>query len=331
MKGAKIGKGVSFGIFSTIDADYIEIGDYSKIGILVQIKARKFSMGAYSQIKMMTVINAPRVKIGNETIIMEQVIIGGMQTQDSIIKIGDRCKIFQFTFINPTRPVIIGNDVGIGGSNYLFTHGSWSNSLEGFPIDFGPIRLEDRVWLPWRIFILPNVTIGHDSVIGAGSVVSKSIPPLSLAAGVPAKVKRSGDDFIKKPTLEEKVERLKSMFSGFEDYLNICGLSVEKDANANEIESEIWSGSIRSRSNNLGFVYVLKSLSDNLTGILSKNVHCVSLEPISQAIREQIVNLEGAWFDLHDYEWGGKRERLTQELRTYLSTFGVRLESVDLR
>ncbi len=54
-----------------------------------------------------------------------------------------------------------------------------------------PIILERNVWLGARTIVLPGVTIGHDSCIGAGSVVTKDIPPRTLAAGVPAKVIRS--------------------------------------------------------------------------------------------------------------------------------------------
>ena len=53
-----------------------------------------------------------------------------------------------------------------------------------------PITVEDNVWLGGDVTILPGVTIGHDSVIGAGSVVTKSIPPGVVAAGNPCKVIR---------------------------------------------------------------------------------------------------------------------------------------------
>lgn len=54
-----------------------------------------------------------------------------------------------------------------------------------------PIRLGDNVWLGGRVIILPGVTIGNDSVIGAGSVVTKNIPAGVVAGGVPAKVIRT--------------------------------------------------------------------------------------------------------------------------------------------
>ena len=51
-----------------------------------------------------------------------------------------------------------------------------------------PVRIEDNVWIATGSIICPGVTIGKNSVIGAGSVVTKDIPPDSLAYGVPCKV-----------------------------------------------------------------------------------------------------------------------------------------------
>lgn len=54
-----------------------------------------------------------------------------------------------------------------------------------------PIILGENVWLGARVIVLRGVSIGDHSVIGAGSVVNRDIPPRSLAAGMPAKVIRS--------------------------------------------------------------------------------------------------------------------------------------------
>lgn len=53
-----------------------------------------------------------------------------------------------------------------------------------------PVVLEENVWLGARVIVLPGVTIGAHSVVGAGSVVTRDIPPRSLAAGLPARVIR---------------------------------------------------------------------------------------------------------------------------------------------
>ncbi|MDO4320455.1 MAG: sugar O-acetyltransferase [Bacteroidales bacterium] len=57
-----------------------------------------------------------------------------------------------------------------------------------------PITVEDNVWIGAGVSVLPGVTIGHNSVIGAGSVVNRDIPPHSLAAGNPCRVIRKIDE-----------------------------------------------------------------------------------------------------------------------------------------
>jgi acetyltransferase-like isoleucine patch superfamily enzyme len=63
---------------------------------------------------------------------------------------------------------------------------------EGHPIDpaerhdfitLAPIVIEDGVWIGAAATILPGVTIGHDSVVGAGAVVAKDVPPLTVVTG----------------------------------------------------------------------------------------------------------------------------------------------------
>ena len=55
----------------------------------------------------------------------------------------------------------------------------------------GPVIIEDNVWIGEGAMIMPNVHIGKGSIIAANSVVTKDIPPYSIAAGVPAKVIRT--------------------------------------------------------------------------------------------------------------------------------------------
>lgn len=54
-----------------------------------------------------------------------------------------------------------------------------------------PITIEDNVWLGGGVIVLPGVTIGRDTVVGAGAVVTKSLPPGVVAVGNPARVLRS--------------------------------------------------------------------------------------------------------------------------------------------
>lgn len=56
------------------------------------------------------------------------------------------------------------------------------------PLESKPVSIGDGCWIGEKVCILPGVTIGKKCIIGAGSVVIKSIPDYSIAAGNPAKV-----------------------------------------------------------------------------------------------------------------------------------------------
>ncbi len=53
------------------------------------------------------------------------------------------------------------------------------------------IHIEKNVWIGAHATVLPNVTIGQNSIVGAGAVVTKDVPPDTIVAGVPAKIIRS--------------------------------------------------------------------------------------------------------------------------------------------
>ena len=57
-----------------------------------------------------------------------------------------------------------------------------------------PVVIEDDVWLGAHVVVLPGVTIGAGSIVGAGSVVTKDVPPNVVVGGVPARVLRSITD-----------------------------------------------------------------------------------------------------------------------------------------
>lgn len=63
---------------------------------------------------------------------------------------------------------------------------------------FSPIIIGNNVHIGWNAIIMPGVTIGDNCIIGAGAIVTKSIPPNSIAVGVPAKCIETIDDYKKK-------------------------------------------------------------------------------------------------------------------------------------
>ena len=88
--------------------------------------------------------------------------------------------------------VTIGNNVFIAPNVCIVTEEhamDTAQRLAGLEYTH-PVTIGDNVWICTGAIILPGVTIGADSVIGAGSVVTKDIPPGSLAVGVPCRVIR---------------------------------------------------------------------------------------------------------------------------------------------
>jgi len=131
---------------------------------------RKFSLGDYSVVESFACINnaVGDVLIGDHTRIgLHNTIIG---------------------------PVTIGSHVNLAQSititalNHNFDNPEMRIDEQG--ISTTPVILGDDIWIGANAVVLPGVTIGNHSVVAAGAVVTKDVPPHSLVAGVPAKIIR---------------------------------------------------------------------------------------------------------------------------------------------
>jgi len=93
--------------------------------------------------------------------------------------------------------VKIGNHVGIATGVKFLTHSLGWNYRDRIPDIqiFGKIEIKDNCNIGVNVLILPDVTIGENCIVAAGSVVTKSIPPNSIAAGVPAKIIGNSEDY----------------------------------------------------------------------------------------------------------------------------------------
>ena len=183
-KNVSIGKNIKFDGGKIILEDGVEIGDDVEINV-----TEKLHIKARSIIGKRFIIHGRHIILGEEFWSGHDCEIGGGSCfeKHSSLHIGYWGHFGNYGLINTARPVIIGNEVGLGTRTSLYTHGAYQSIFKGFPVEFGPITIEDNCWLPGAT-VLPNVTIGKNSVIGVGSVVTKNIPPGSLALGLPAKV-----------------------------------------------------------------------------------------------------------------------------------------------
>lgn len=226
LKGYKIAGDVSLSLGCVIIGKDVEIGKKSSIGFFTIIRARKIKIGRFVKIGAMSAIDTESFLIDDDARINEQVYIGGTKTPQSSLTMGKRTIIMQASYINPTMPITIGDDSGIGGHCLLFTHGSWNSILEGYPVKFAPITIGKKVWLPWRVFVMPGVSIGDGVVVGADSMINKDIPAHCLVAGSPAKIIKEN---IPQPLREdEKKEIINDIFKEFIWHLNHHDFITEK-------------------------------------------------------------------------------------------------------
>jgi len=112
---------------------------------------------------------------------------------------GDNVQLNDYVHIGAVKSVVIGNNVLIASKVFISDHNHGYYGLDGrhdsplsIPKDrdlsFASVSIEDNVWLGEFVAVLPGVTIGKGSIIGTMSVVTKNIPPYSIAVGSPAKV-----------------------------------------------------------------------------------------------------------------------------------------------
>jgi len=201
-----------------IEANQVFIGDGSILHDCIIRSKGDVIIGNGVQLKERSVLNSFKgIKIGDYTIIDRGVIIGGIQSQKSRFEIGCHCVLLHHSYVNTTREVKIGNNVGVGGYCMIFTHGVWQNAFRGYPFQFGSVEIKDDVWLPWHVLVMPGVTIGRGATIGGGSVVTESIPDYCLAVGTPAKVIRK-DGYPKHLNLPEKDKLAREILEDFRGY-----------------------------------------------------------------------------------------------------------------
>lgn len=110
-------------------------------------------------------------EIGGSVYIAEDLIIASMISEKSCnLIIGDRVSI------GPRVTIVLASDA------------NWSTIMNNIEPIRGTVILKNDCWIGAGAIILPNITIGESSIVGAGSVVTKDVPPYTVVAGSPARI-----------------------------------------------------------------------------------------------------------------------------------------------
>ena len=203
-----------------IEADEIDIHSSVKIGKNVKIKCKSIKLGEFCIIGDNVTIECNKFEAHSWLFMWHGVEVGrgGCNGMNSNVKIGKGVGIFENTVINPSESVEIGDNCGIGADVMIWTHGAWLDVMQGFPHDFGPVKLGNNVWLPARSIVLPNVTIGDNVVIGTNSIINRDLPDGCLAAGTPCKVIREG--VYPRPLNDKNLRKLVEHIC--DDWIDLC-------------------------------------------------------------------------------------------------------------
>lgn len=131
------------------------------------------------------------ISIGDQVVLGRNTILS---CKGGRIEIGDNSNISANCMLLSETRLFIGRNVLIAGMAYIVAGGNHGIERTDIPIirqpvtQKGGVRIEDNCWLGANVTVLDGVTIGRDSIIGAGAVVTESIPEFAIAVGVPARV-----------------------------------------------------------------------------------------------------------------------------------------------
>lgn len=150
----------------------------------------------------LNIVGAGEITIGEDSHVMATLVA---DRNGGRISVGKRCYLGDNTRIRASQSIEIGDDVMVAHNTNIFddnTHptdvdermadkdgilmrGSW----ERFPtLSSKPIKICDKSWIGCNCCVMKGVTIGEGAIVAAGSVVTKDVPPYSVAAGNPAKI-----------------------------------------------------------------------------------------------------------------------------------------------
>ena len=313
LKGYKIGKGVSFGPGSVVEiSGACEIGDYTRFSAGSVVVGDTATFGKRVQVRTTAIVLVPHIEMGDDVIISESAVIRAQQPfPDSRIVLGDRCHIFPYSILDPSRPLTIGAETAVGFGSYIFTHGAYKDKLAGYPVVHGEVTIGKSVWLPCRIFIMPGVELGDDVVVGSGSVVTRSFPAGSFVLGEPAKLLKTREEFITHHSDDDRMDILRKILEEFRVHVeHFGGASSHLEGDVLHVDDE---GRARE-------VHLNRELPTDAAG--SGRLHLV-LGTVPTAARLKLEAAGNPWFSWLDHESTGELDDLALALKDYLNRYGI--------
>jgi acetyltransferase-like isoleucine patch superfamily enzyme len=162
-------------------------------GICISVRFFGRSVNAHSSawisLRSLIRVNGGSITIGRNCEIHPYSML---LTHGGEIRIGDNCSVNPFTIIYGCGGAHIGNNVRIA-AHVIIVPENHNPGTDTVPLRLSGttrkgIRIEDNVWIGAGAKILDGVSVGRNAVVGANSVVTRSVPANVTVAGVPARV-----------------------------------------------------------------------------------------------------------------------------------------------
>jgi acetyltransferase-like isoleucine patch superfamily enzyme len=171
---------------------------------LREFRARSYGSGEFTRADLASIgenvvieegaliLEPAHISIGSNVYIGHYAVLRGYDRAELII--GDATWIGQFCYINSAGGVEIGSRVGIGPAVKIMSskHGEEGRHVPVLMCDleFAKVTIQDDCDIGMGAIILPGVTVGRGSIVGAGAVVTKDVEAYAIVAGVPARKMR---------------------------------------------------------------------------------------------------------------------------------------------
>ncbi|SER74967.1 transferase hexapeptide (six repeat-containing protein) [Streptomyces sp. yr375] len=318
----EIAGGTVIGAGCDVRASHIRIGPRSEFdhGVRVLV-AEEFSVGAAARMAQGVRITCRSFTAGNLLYFGDGAVVGygGTMTSTAHVSIGSRVTIGQHSILNANLPITIGNNVGTGSYLSVWTHGYHfgHGPLDGFETAYAPVTVEDNVWLGFQITLLPGVSVGQNTMVAAGAVVARSLPENVMAAGVPAKVKKTIT--AQRLASDEAVKAVTAVVDRWAEELRWKGHHV-----SHRSSDGVWTARLNQSdtASPEQLSVTVQSRDQPVPPLSGTSRHAlIFVDGLPDGFTQQRVDagyLDVSYFDVHNGGMGGPRTRLSEDLRNEL-------------
>ncbi len=190
--------------------------------------------------------------------------------------------------------------------------------LEGAPSKFGPITIQERSYLGANVFVLPDITVGHDAIIGARAVVTKNVSPDSIMVGNPAREIGRTSQRIKKLTLNDKIEILKDILY---DFIHVYRerIIMIKEWDKNELTFLFGDQVIFFLPKTDSFTRIQNKMKE-----LKKSVTLISWDIPEEIVVECNKNVI-SWFDMNSSTKSTHTNKNDLVIQSFFESYGIKI------